>query len=63
MKKKENLAGMSAADLKKKADELRVKLHSVTYSLMAGRNKNHKEGAMIRKDIARIETILAGKTQ
>lgn len=59
--KKENLKDKSVAELKKMADDLRIKLHTVRYSLMAGRNKNVKEGTPIKKTIARIETILMNK--
>ncbi len=59
--KKTNLNEKTVAELKKMADELRVKLHTVRYSLMAGRNKNVKEGTPIKKEIARIETILMNK--
>lgn len=61
MAKKQNFKDMNPVELKKKADELRTELHAAKYSLMAGRSKNVKVAASLRKDIARIETMLGAK--
>ncbi|MDP3901806.1 MAG: 50S ribosomal protein L29 [bacterium] len=60
MKKREfiELKGKSAEELTHKMEEMKDKLHSLKMDLAAGKVKNVREINIIKKDIARILTVL-----
>ena len=49
---------MSGAELQKKRDELNQELFNLTFQLNTGRLENTAKLGAIRRDIARINTIL-----
>ncbi len=51
----------SAADLKKELDSKRLALHDLRFGTAGSKNKNVKEYANIKKEIARMKTILNQK--
>ena len=61
MKFKE-LMQISKEDLSKRAKENREKLRQLRFDLAAGKVKNVREIRHIKKDIARIMTLLKTKT-
>ncbi len=56
MKHKEELKKKNDADLAKLLEEKRVALREFRFSATGSRVKNTKEGASLKKDIARILT-------
>ena len=62
MKLKE-LKEKSAADLEKLLKEKREALRRFRFDVTGGKIKNVKEGFNLRKDIARILTMLAAKQE
>ena len=56
--KKIDLTKMTKEDLGKKIDEERTSLHQVLYDIRLGKEKNVRKGLMIRKNIARMLTVL-----
>ena len=58
---KENLKGMSVAELEKKLASLRENARLIKFKSEGSKSKNVKEGAMLRKDIARILTQMNSK--
>jgi ribosomal protein L29 len=53
-----SLAAKSAAELQKMRKEGREKLHALQLDLAAGKVKNRTALRELRKDLARIETVL-----
>lgn len=58
---KQNLKGMKEADLKKELTTLRETLRSIHFKAEGSRSKNVKEGATLKKQIARILTEINTK--
>ncbi len=52
---------MNSADLRKQLDDLSTKLRSFRFGLLGGKNKNVKEGSVLKKEIARILTVISGR--
>ncbi len=59
--KKKTLKGTDHKELKAMLDEKSKSLRDFKSGVMAGKNKNVKEGRVLRKDIARILTELNTK--
>lgn len=59
MKKKE-LLNKSKPDLVKELGEKRLALRNIRFEVAGSKSKNVKEQRMIKRDIARISTILRG---
>ncbi len=57
MKVKE-IRNMSSEDLKKKADDLKGELFNLRFRLATGQLDNPQSIKMIKKDIARVKTII-----
>lgn len=58
---KQNLKGMKEADLKKELAALRESLRVIHFKAEGSRSKNVKEGATLKKQIARILTEINTK--
>lgn len=56
--KKENFKNKDQKELKELLEEKGKKLHLFKQQVVAGQNKNVKEGRELRKDIARVLTAL-----
>lgn len=61
--KKENLKGMKKEELVKKLAEAREALRSIRFKAEGSKSKNVKEGATLKKQIARLltEMVTASK--
>jgi ribosomal protein L29 len=59
MKKESTKKGQN--DLIKELAEKRVSLHDIRFGVAGSKNKNVKEQKNLKKDIARIKTILNSK--
>jgi ribosomal protein L29 len=55
---KKEISKKNNADLMKELDEKRLKLRDIRFGLAGSKSKNVKEQKMIKKEIARILTIL-----
>lgn len=58
MKKKVDIKNKTAEELKKLLSEKRLELKNFRFGTSGSKTKNVKEGANLRKDIARILTAL-----
>ena len=56
--KKKNLNNVTEKELVKMLDEKRAGLRQFRAGILGGKAKNVREGRVIRKDIARIMTVL-----
>jgi len=61
--KTSELKEKSAADLEKLLKEKRETLRKFRFDVTGGKTKNVKEGFNLKKDIARILTLLASKSK
>jgi len=63
MKRKEieKIKGLAVVDLNKDLKEKREKLWKLRGDIAIGKNKNVREANALRKDIARVKTILSSK--
>lgn len=57
--KAKDIRKKSAADLKKELGELTSELREFRFGMSGGRTKNVKRARTIRKDIARIKTVMS----
>lgn len=57
--KAKDIRKKSAADLKKELGELETELREFRFGMSGGRTKNVKRARTIRKDIARIKTVMS----
>jgi ribosomal protein L29 len=60
-KKKDNLKGMNAGELTKKLAEVREELRKVHFMAVGAKTKNVKEGAALKKQIARVLTEMSAQ--
>ena len=60
--KKENLKGMKKEELTKKLSTAREELRSIRFKAEGSKSKNVKEGATLKKQIARLLTEMNYKT-
>jgi len=58
---KKELSKKSQADLVKELDEKRLSLRDIRFGTAGSKSKNVKEQKTIKKDIARIKTVLSIK--
>ena len=61
MKTNETLRSMSAADLEKKLADLKQELFALRFQYATNQLDNPNQLAAVRKDIARVKTILREK--
>jgi large subunit ribosomal protein L29 len=57
--KAKDIRKKSGADLKKELGELTSELREFRFGMSGGRTKNVKRAKAIRKDIARIKTVMS----
>ncbi len=57
--KAKDIRKKSGADLKKELGELETELREFRFGMSGGRTKNVKRARTIRKDIARIKTVMS----
>ena len=55
------LAGLSVAELEKKSSELKQELFNLKFKLHTGLLENSSKIAKVRKDIARVKTVIRQK--
>ena len=58
LKKKENIKSLSGAELKKKLSDLRENLRQSHFKGEGGKSKDVKERGKLRKEIARVLTVI-----
>ncbi|PIR88111.1 MAG: 50S ribosomal protein L29 [Candidatus Harrisonbacteria bacterium CG10_big_fil_rev_8_21_14_0_10_45_28] len=65
MKRKdlEKIKGLAVVDLHKDLKEKREKLWKLRGDIAVGKNKNVREANTLRKDIARVKTLLTSKQE
>ncbi len=61
--KAKDIRKKSGADLKKEMGELVTELREFRFGMSGGRTKNVKRARAIRKDIARIKTVMSESTK
>lgn len=61
--KAKDIRKKSGADLKKEMGELVTELREFRIGMSGGRTKNVKRARAIRKDIARIKTVMSESTK
>lgn len=61
--KAKDIRKKSAADLTKELAELETELREFRFGMSGGRTKNVKRARTIRKDIARIKTVMSESTK
>ncbi len=61
--KAKDIRKKSGADLKKEMGELVTELRELRFGMSGGRTKNVKRARAIRKDIARIKTVMSQSTK
>ena len=60
-KEKENLKGMKKDELKKKLTDLQEKIRSIRFNAEGSKKKNVKEYGGLKKEVARVMTVLNSK--
>lgn len=61
--KAKDIRKKSGADLTKELTELETELREFRFGMSGGRTKNVKRARAIRKDIARIKTVMSESTK